>query len=236
MNALPFAPRVVPLRATLSLMNRGYTHFGYFIVFIASFLMLLFVVLQDTQSEHFRDDFPRVAATVLGIETQPVSRRETQWHTYHYRYQVNGKAYQGSVRHPELLANTEFTVQYVPDNPAMSRVDNVGNPGMPKWVLGIPAAIYVYALHAFWRAWAATKVEMRMIREGRFATATVRRVNRQAILDFTTESGEQWQFQPPGNTHALKQGSTAQVVYVPGRPAETALAERLNATMRALIR
>jgi hypothetical protein len=234
-SALPSAARHVPLRAALALMNRGTTHFACFIVFLAVFLTLIVVGLQDTESQHFRDDFPRVTASVTEVTFAPASKRSKQWYTYHYRYQVNGRAYQGSVYHPALVTSKELSVQYVPGNPAMARVDGMGNPGMARWALSIPAAVFGYALYLFWRAWAATRIELRMMREGRLATATVRRVKQQAIVDFCTDSGEQWHYQPAGNTRELKQGSSTQVLYVPGHPADTELVARLKPAIRALL-
>ena len=238
MSAAP--PRPLPLRVRLKFLSGFGTWFGVGL-FAIGLLFLLFYWIVTYASRQFRPDDPRVAALVTKVTFTGSSNGKSRGNsrTYDYRYTVDGVTYEAKANSTDRLEGDAVTVQYVPANPSLARIEGLAG---QQWGLllvfvagfGIPGVLLM--------CFSATTGmrQIRLIRYGIVADATV--VCRDAVggghpreLEFTALDGMTYRV-APGKYSGMQEGQRKAVFYQAGLPAEAMLLEHVDRSIRPYLR
>ncbi len=215
---------------------------------------MVFPIIFAPQSDvtsllHFRDDDPATPGRVLTIlPTNSGYNRQTMF-DYHYRYEVDGKVYEGHSYAPfgQSDAGRHVLIRYVPDRPALSRLDGMRAAPFPVWTALLSTifpALGLLFLHFANKRFARN---LHLVRHGVLTTGRLgrrepttmtindRRVYRIYFTFKTPDGHEHESFVETSVTEHIEDQRDEALVYEPGRPAMAVLLDTLPAQVKRLI-
>ena len=209
--------------------------------FAIGLLFALFYWIATYASRQFRADDPRVAGVVTKVTYPGSSNGKSRGRntTYEYRYTVDGVSYEAQAHSPENLDSDEVTVQYVPAQPALARIEGLDTQGWSLLLVfvagfGTPGLLIMYV------SGTTGMRQIRLIRHGIVADAAV--VRRQSTaggkpreLEFIGADGISYRV-VPGKYAGMQEGQRKAVFYEPGNPAEAILLDHVDPVIRAFLR
>ncbi len=198
---------------------------------------------------HFRVDDPATPGRLLSIRPTDSSYNRKTIFDYYYRYDVDGKAYEGHSYAPfgQSDEGRNVLIRYVPGRPALSRLDGMRAAPFPVWTALLAALFPALGLVFLRLANKRFVRNLHLVRHGVLTTARLgrrepttttindRRVYRIYFRFKTPDGCEHESFVETSVTDHIEDQRDEALVYEPGRPSMAVLLDTLPAEVKRLI-
>ncbi|MEJ7807087.1 MAG: DUF3592 domain-containing protein [Telluria sp.] len=233
-------PRPLPLKARRQFVSG----LGLSIGFALCALSLLFLFIYQWHSHaarQFRDDDPRVSGVVTDVQ-RPTNTRGTpssDTKTYRFSYEVDGKIYEARHDSTDYLKTDNVTVQYVPEDPQLARIEGLDRLG--SWIFlifvvgaGLPGLLFIYYCVS------EARRKIRQVKYGVITSATVVRNDLPGggftrELQFVAQDGRAYGIAPGLHMGILQEGARMDVFYERDQPANATLLDKVEPKVRACL-
>lgn len=222
--------------------------FGFSLLVFGLFFVIIFGSFVSFSDLRFTNSNPTVRGKIINIERTSATNAKKPIYKYSYTYEVNGKKYQGVSYAVGEQDNDIVLVQYLPDEPNVSRIKGMKNSEMPLVVLFFLLIFPVIGLLLLILALKKNVIYLRLLRFGKLTfgvlsdiertnfTVNERPVYRAYFKFFTSEKVEGV---ATGETHLIEKLSDEKyepLIYNPLNPNEAVMIDSLPAVVRRFLR